>query len=147
MSGLFLAEIVLPGVERSVAVARRCVREVLIVAGHEDLNDVLLVVSELVTNAVSHSASREPGGFVTVEISSVDAMTAYIEVIDEGSVTIPEVRNADAGECGGRGLRLVEALAAGWGVRDEAYRRRVVWVAMSTKDGTSACVARAGGRN
>jgi len=142
MSVLFLAEIVLPGVGRSVWVARRCVGEVLIVAGHEDVDDVLLVVSELVTNALAHTASGEPGGFVTVEITSLDAVTAYIEVIDEGAATVPEVRNADAEECGGRGLWLVEAVAARWGVRDEGYRRRVVWVEMSTKNGTSACAAR-----
>src|SRR4051812_33341347 len=99
MSGLFLAEIVLPGVTRSVSVARRCVGEVLMIAGHEDVDDVQLVVSELLTNAVSHTASGEPGGFVTVEVASLDAATAYIEVIDEGAaVTVPEVRNADAGE-------------------------------------------------
>ncbi|MEV6157484.1 ATP-binding protein [Nonomuraea sp. NPDC052129] len=108
-SGLFLAEIVLPGVARSVAVARRCVGEVLMVAGHADVNAVRLVVSELVTNAVSHSASAEAGGFVTVEVTSLDIATAYIEVIDDGTaMTFPEVRNADAGDCGGRGLWLVE---------------------------------------
>ena len=143
MSGLFLAEIVLPGVKRSVSAARRCVAEVLIVAGHEDVSDVQLVVSELATNAVAHTTSGEPGGFITVEVSSLDAVTAYIEVIDDGSaVTVPEVHNADADECGGRGLWLVEALAAGWGVRDEGYRRRVVWAEISTKNGTSASAAR-----
>ncbi|MFD1547774.1 ATP-binding protein [Nonomuraea guangzhouensis] len=143
MSGLFLAEIVLPGVKSSVSVARRCVAEVLIVAGHEDVSDVRLAVSELVTNAVAHTASGEPGGFVTVEVSSLDAVMAYIEVIDDGSaVTVPEVHKADAEECGGRGLWLVEAVAARWGVRDEGYRRRVVWAEMSTKSGTSACAVR-----
>ncbi|MEU7852784.1 ATP-binding protein [Nonomuraea sp. NPDC049141] len=143
MNGLFLAEIVLPGVKRSVSVARRCVGEVLRVAGHEDVDDVQLVVSELITNAVAHTASGEPGGFVTVEVTSLDAATAYIEVIDEGAaVTVPEVRNADVGECGGRGLWLVAAVAVGWGVRDEGYRRRVVWAEMSTKNGTSAGAAR-----
>ena len=114
------------------------------VAGHEDVNDVQLVVSELVTNAVAHTASGEPGRFVTVEVSSLDAVTAYIEVVDDGATaTAPEVRKADADECGGRGLWLVEAVAARWGVRDEGYRRRVVWAEMSTKNGTSACAARA----
>ncbi|MFI7153117.1 hypothetical protein ACIBO2_50085 [Nonomuraea sp. NPDC050022] len=82
MSGLFLAEIVLPGVKRSVAVTRRCVGEVLMVTGHADVNDVRLVVSELVTNAVSHTASAEAGGFVTVEVTSLDAATAYIDCGD-----------------------------------------------------------------
>ena len=117
-----------------MSVARRCVGEVLMVAGHEDVDDVQLVVSELLTNAVSHTASGEPGGFVTVEVSSLNAVTAYIEVIDDGSaVTVPEVRNADADECGGRGLWLVEAVAARWGVRDEGYRRRVVWAECATR--------------
>ncbi|MBT2230251.1 ATP-binding protein [Nonomuraea sp. NEAU-A123] len=103
------------------------------------------MVSELVTNAMAHTESGQPGGFVTVELTSLDAFTAYIEVIDDGAVTIPEVRNADAGECGGRGLWLVEAVAARWGVRDDGYRRRVVWAEMSTKNGTSACAARGDG--
>ena len=92
------------------------------------------MVGELVTNAVAHTASGEPGGFVTVEVSSFDAVTAYIEVIDDGSAaTVPEVRNADADECGGRGLWLVEAVAVSWGVRDEGYRRRVVWAECATR--------------
>ncbi|MBT2228841.1 ATP-binding protein [Nonomuraea sp. NEAU-A123] len=136
-SGQFLGEIVLPGVERSVSLARRCIAEILTAAGHVDTDDVRLVVSELTTNAVAHTASGHPGGVVTLNIATVDAATLCIEVIDEGATTVPEVREAEVGECGGRGLWLVEAFATRWGVRDGGSGQQVVWVEMSAKDGAS----------
>ncbi|MEU4232537.1 ATP-binding protein [Nonomuraea sp. NPDC026600] len=135
MSGLFLGEIVLPGVKLAVPLARRCVADILTTAGHADVADVRLVASELVANAVTHTASGRPGGLVAMKIAAVDAETAYIEVIDEGAATVPRVRKAGTDDCGGRGLRIVEMSAVEWGVRDGGLGRRVVWVEMSTKAG------------
>nr|WP_246496941.1 ATP-binding protein [Sphaerisporangium rubeum] len=102
----------LPGRPESVALARGFVTERL-GKWHPAANDVTLLVSELVTNAVVHSRSRN-GGTVTVMI--VDRVGhVHVEVTDEGSETAPEIREDLLAE-GGRGLLLVQMIAHRWGV-------------------------------
>ncbi len=78
----------------------------------------LLVVSELVTNAIRHA---EPlvGGQVTVTWT-VDGRAVLIRVTDGGAASRPRVRHPSPRETSGRGLALVEALATHWGVEDAA---------------------------
>ncbi|HEX9536659.1 MAG TPA: ATP-binding protein [Streptosporangiaceae bacterium] len=78
---------------------------------------VVLLICELVTNAVQHSNSRRDGGTITVTlIATPDGIRA--EVIDEGSATVPALRPAPpepAGlDEGGRGLQLVDMLSTRW---------------------------------
>ncbi len=68
--------------------------------------DAALMTSELVTNAILYSASRLPGGEVTVAILSRDGVTR-VDVIDQGAV--PPCMAAPPGL--GQGLPLVAALA------------------------------------
>ncbi|MEO3809292.1 ATP-binding protein [Sphaerisporangium sp. B11E5] len=112
----------LPGRAESVAAARVFVRETL-GERHPAVDDVTLLVSELVTNGVVHSKSRD-GGTVTVMI--VDRVGhVHIEVTDEGGETAPEIRDNPLGE-GGRGLLLVELIAHRWGFsRDWSWQS--VW--------------------
>ncbi|MBG0821144.1 ATP-binding protein [Planomonospora sp. ID91781] len=90
------------------------------------LDDLLLLLSELVTNAVVHSDSgRTAGGRVTVRLtlSPVSSPGAvHVEVTDDGSAAgAPAVRVPEPGDDGGRGLWLVDLLATEWGChRDEA---------------------------
>ncbi|MFC5834049.1 ATP-binding protein [Nonomuraea insulae] len=131
----FLAELVFPGVASSVTVARHCVGRVLKCAGHQDVDNVLIVVSELVGNAVLHTDSRLSGGLVTVDVSALDESTARITVIDQGSVTVPRLREFSDTACAGRGLSIVEQLSAFWGVREDALGGRAVWAEVhTTKD-------------
>ncbi|WP_405634313.1 ATP-binding protein [Streptomyces sp. NBC_00056] len=76
----------------------------------DDIVEALrLIVSELVTNAVVHTASR------TIEITvSVTATEAIVTVTDQGLCGTPVVRKARPEEEHGRGLALVEALATRW---------------------------------
>ncbi|MFD0884381.1 ATP-binding protein [Streptosporangium algeriense] len=80
------------------------------------LDDVLLLLSEVVTNAVVHSDSaRHEEGLVTVRIGVGNGMV-HVEVLDAGSETGgPAVREATADGLGGRGLFLVDLLSADWG--------------------------------
>ena len=77
----------------------------------------MLLTSELVTNSVQHSNSRRRGGTVTITVIDVpDGIR--IEVIDDGSTTIPAAslsqhQEPDLAE-NGHGLRLVEILSARW---------------------------------
>jgi anti-sigma regulatory factor (Ser/Thr protein kinase) len=71
-------------------------------------NDLAVVVSELVTNAV-----RYGGPPITLEVSPGDG-TARVEVSD-GTATAPTPRGRDLFATGGRGLELVMHLTRAWG--------------------------------
>ena len=108
---------VLPGTADSAAAARRLTRD-LLGPGHPELDTAMLVVSELVTNAVTHSRSGLPGGTVTVAVST-GSPGVLIQVRDNGGLTEPRVvATPPAGAEGaehGYGLLLVSALAHTWG--------------------------------
>jgi anti-sigma regulatory factor (Ser/Thr protein kinase) len=78
-----------------------------------------LAVSELVTNAIRHGT-----GPLTLRLSRHDD-GVVVEVTDGGAGT-PRRRRATLDDEGGRGLQLVGALAAGWGVRP-AGAGKIVW--------------------
>jgi anti-sigma regulatory factor (Ser/Thr protein kinase) len=128
----FLGEVVLPGVAHSVAVARHCVGEMLAAAGHRAVDDAQLIVSELVSNSLIHTASGLYGGVVTVELVTVDAEIVRVEVTDDGADTMPRTREAGVDDCHGRGLWLVEQIALTWGVRLLGAGQRAVWAEMFT---------------
>ncbi|MEO3827487.1 ATP-binding protein [Actinomadura sp. B10D3] len=111
MRGLF-GVAVFPGVDRSPALARRFVREVL--GANPAADTVELCVSELVTNAVRYSASGD-GGRVTVAIAE-DGDVIRCEVTDDcGTPSTPHLRD-DPGAEHGRGLIIVDAVCTRWGV-------------------------------
>ncbi len=92
------------------AAARRALRG-LPLGGHAD--DVVLLASELVTNAVSH-AGLESGQSIELA-ATCDGLHARVEVRDPGvGFTLSDSR-------GGFGLHIVAAAASSWGVeRDGA---------------------------
>lgn len=93
--------------------ARQFLREVLAAWGRDDLTEAgMLLVSEVVTNAVVHGAAPLR---VTVEPS---AACVRVVVSDAGDGR-PEVRQTTTRDAHGRGLLLVEQLAERWGC-DEA---------------------------
>lgn len=56
-----LARLTLPGLEAFIPCARRCVVDAVAVSGCWAIGDLPVLVSELVTNAVKHTASGRPG--------------------------------------------------------------------------------------
>jgi anti-sigma regulatory factor (Ser/Thr protein kinase) len=105
---------------RSPREARRLVRELLEPrTGPEVLAEVLLAVSELVTNAVEHAgtAVQLRGGIVDGRVR--------IEVAD-GSGEIPRRRQPDLDALGGRGMLLVGHVADDWGIVT-AVDGKTVW--------------------
>jgi anti-sigma regulatory factor (Ser/Thr protein kinase) len=94
----------------SPAEARRQVRQFAAGHGVDDPTMLLLVVSELVTNAVVHGA--EPiemcawveGGTVRVEVSDSDPDISTV-------VTPPRASQ----QVGGRGLEIVDSVTRSWG--------------------------------
>ncbi|TMR99779.1 ATP-binding protein [Nonomuraea basaltis] len=134
VTGRFLAELVFPGVPSSVPIARHCVKGVLRAAGHQNMTGVQLVVSELVANAVMHSASGLAGGLITVDIRAIGDGLARIDVMDDGGLTVPHVREPSEMDCSGRGLQIVEETALRWGIGDNALGGRVTWAEVLTTD-------------
>src|ERR1700752_4388377 len=105
---------VLPGTADSASAARLMARQLL---GDSDpaVETVMLLVSELVTNAIVHSQSGAPGGTVTVALCPVSA-GVLVQVRDDGGPSEPCL--AETGTDGaehGYGLQLVDALADSWG--------------------------------
>jgi anti-sigma regulatory factor (Ser/Thr protein kinase) len=79
------------------------------------LDDLLLVISELVTNSVVHG----PGHAITVVVAVTDAEHVRGEVRDDGVATASQ-RVVDTGRDtpGGFGLMLVDRLTSCWGIRE-----------------------------
>jgi anti-sigma regulatory factor (Ser/Thr protein kinase) len=88
------------------------------------LDDLVMIASELVTNAVTHTHSGEAGGRLTVDVTwSPDS--ARVVVGDQGSDEVPDsTENPDEKETeyaeSGRGLLLVGALSTAWGMAGDA---------------------------
>ncbi|WP_307630675.1 ATP-binding protein [Streptomyces turgidiscabies] len=117
---------VLTATPASVGMARRKVRELLDLwnVGPDTCDSVLLVTSELVTNALTHAASER-----VVCRLYLSAGRLYIEVEDENrGRSLPARRRPEPDEQCGRGLLLVGVLSSDWGVRDAPDGSgRVVW--------------------
>jgi DNA-binding NarL/FixJ family response regulator len=88
------------------------------VAGITD--DVLLVVTELVNNAVTHARS---GCELRI---SVNPLTLRVEVVDEGTGT-PDPLPPSSTRNHGRGLHLIDALTAAWGYEPVPSGGKMVW--------------------
>ena len=106
---------------RNVRAAREFVADALRDQGFAgDYDTVLLLASELVTNAVRHAATP-------FEIRvDVERDGVHIEVIDGDGDHPPEVRHPGPDDTNGRGLLLVDQLSAGWGT-DRVGGNKAVW--------------------
>jgi hypothetical protein len=96
---------------------------------------VLIVATELGSNAIQHTASGR-GGWFAVEIAWHPS-AVHVAVADSGSPAEPHVIDAPAGEHG-RGLLLVRGLSARTGQTGD-QRGRLVW-AQIPWDGPSPAV-------
>jgi anti-sigma regulatory factor (Ser/Thr protein kinase) len=101
----------LPPHPSSIGAARRFVRTALVTAGRTELlDDAELAVSEIVTNAVVHAGTR-----IQVEVI-LGPVLLRVEVQDS-SPHQPRARRYAATASTGRGLGLLNEVAADWGVR------------------------------
>ena len=93
--------------------------------GHPCGDDTALLVSELFANSVRHGGSGTAGETVTVAVTAACGVVR-VEVTGRSGLGVPQLRVPDGDAEDGRGLRLVEALAARWGWRRRGGRT-VTW--------------------
>lgn len=120
--GVARLELQLPHTTQSVRRARRTIAAFLDpseVPGAV-VEDVLLLVSELVTNAFVHAGSP------AVVRLDADLERIKVAVADRNSQKKPSVREPDPSSSSGRGVLLVDRLAARWGVESQCTGK-VVW--------------------
>lgn len=109
-----------PPVSTGIGDARRFTRNQLESWGLVDLIDTtLLMVSELVTNAILHGGA---GAELTLRLSD-SRLRAEVR---DGNPSAPVVRNYSDTATTGRGMIIVDALAAEWGAF-AAGDGKVVW--------------------
>lgn len=109
--------------------ARRWARQRLVgtvIAADEPLAETLiLIISELVTNAVVHTGCPAVLRMVYhCPMQEPQRGTVRVEVEDASDLP-PAPRHPDRDETGGRGLELVGGLADRWGWRAEGSGKRV----------------------
>ena len=119
---------VFPGADSQVGRARLFVGDVL--DGCPVADDAVLLTSELVTNAIVHTASGK-GGKVIVTVYRADSRVR-VEVQDDGSDQAPAVHALGEARESGFGLELVDLMADSWG-HCGGRRRRVVWFTLQWK--------------
>nr|WP_240109955.1 ATP-binding protein [Streptomyces sp. MUM 203J] len=123
-----------PAVDASVPQARHAVRDLLhrqgVPAGDEVVQGLLLIVSELVTNAVRHAALLSPEVAVEVAIGP-----EWIRVsVEDNHPYRPKALETDSAQTGGRGLLLVREITQEAGgscdVEHTATGGKIIWAAL-----------------
>jgi anti-sigma regulatory factor (Ser/Thr protein kinase) len=118
-----------PGGPGAPACARRWIRSWLAGQSIGTETDVVLIVSELVTNSVVH-AHADSAQLLRITVARLKDHLR-IAVSDKGSETLPHVREAGDGTRGGAGLRIVDLLSSGWGVSRNSTGTTEVWFEMA----------------
>ena len=105
-----------PGFPEEVSRARRWTRDIL--RGSPLADDAELIVSELSSNAILHTASGSQSGSFHLALAVFPQVVA-LSVTDEGGTgTAPKVERQDDQAEHGRGLGMVSAIAHRVVVRD-----------------------------
>ncbi|MFG2236960.1 ATP-binding protein [Streptomyces sp. NPDC048734] len=111
-----------------VAGLRRVMRSHLGIWGlHGVVDEAQLCVSELVSNVITHVGPGTPA----VLAVSMNGAYLRVEVHDPDTRALPTLLDAKADSEGGRGMALVDAVAARWGV-ELGPDRKVTWCELAT---------------
>ncbi|MGW6793220.1 ATP-binding protein [Streptomyces chartreusis] len=90
------------------------------------VDDVQLVVSELVTNAIEHGHGR-------ISLSITEAASSIRIEVSDCSPVPAQVRSAQHDDLGGRGLMIVATLADSWGVSEDGC---TTWASLLSREPT-----------
>ena len=117
----------LPAGEAAATVAREAIRESA--CGLERLDDLVLLVSELTTNAVLHAGGAQELAFHRSRGAVVIALT------DRSVTSAPAVGRLGTSSPTGRGMAIIDSISDHWGV-SLAGSSKTVWCEVLL-DGTS----------
>ena len=95
------------------------------------LDEGVMIASELVTNAVRHGACAGDLAPGKVGLSWQRHIGRVICVVTDGSKMPPVLMAADMEAESGRGLHVVDALAAGWGWTMVGGAEKAVWAILA----------------
>jgi len=129
VDGDVVVDLPLPALPSSAGEARRAVRRAVehtladLESLEELVDDLLIAVSELVTNAVLHAGSE-----IRLRVKALPSWVR-VEVFD-GSPHLPRPIGTEGVAATGRGLRLVAELVDRWGAESEG-EGKVVWCEVS----------------
>ncbi|MFJ4059459.1 ATP-binding protein [Streptomyces albogriseolus] len=125
----------LPAHPASVRRARHAVTESLPHAVRSHLSDDLgLLTSELVTNAIRHGACGKDEDLI--ELVLWPAEGHYWLAVSDPGIGKPELAHPSADSENGRGLLLVDHLAAAWTVRPRPTRGTSVVAGLAYRQGS-----------
>lgn len=99
------------------------------------IEDAALIASELTTNVINHA--KGTGEFFEVGLRRRSGVL-ILEVSDSFQWQMPELKEHDDDATGGRGLFIVDALAAKWGVRPRQVGK-TVWVHLPIQREVTPC--------
>jgi anti-sigma regulatory factor (Ser/Thr protein kinase) len=114
-----LLDVVLPASVTAPGVSRRRLEEHDALAQSRRLDDVKLLVSELVTNAVRH-APHEPGDTVRLSVR-MEGELVHVEVCDRGPGFERPALGKRLADESGWGLYLLQRLSARWGTESNDH--------------------------
>lgn len=118
----------LPAGPESAGLARAAVRKTIADWDlPEPIDDALLIVSELVTNAFRYGA-----GSLVLHLTVEDGYLV-VGVQDNQPASTPTPKNVPDTQPDGRGLKLISAIASQWGW-DYANGHKVVWAQVPLGD-------------
>jgi hypothetical protein len=101
--------------------------------------EAVIIATELVTNAIKHGAVVGDG---QVELAWQRHATRVICVVVDGSARPPVLAVADLSAESGRGLQVVQALAASWGWMMVGATQKAVWAALQFAGGVGSLTSR-----
>lgn len=108
--------------------------------GEDVVEAAVLVVSELLTNAVKHAQPASPSGASCSLLLRLSRGELTVAVHDDDRRP-PTLRSASLDEEGGRGLLLVQAASLAWGYAHPLPRGKLVWAKLSAPIATAPGVS------
>ena len=110
------------GLPQRLSEMRQRIRKVL--GDVDGVDDVVVVASELASNAIRHSRSGQPGGSFVLQIVEFTDVW-HVRVEDQGGTRGFGTEDTEQGDETGRGLAVVAALSRAWGVMGGSAGRTV----------------------
>lgn len=128
-----------PGTDaRSVRVSRDFTANTLRRWGvAERREDIVVVVSELLTNALRHASSHsaDPKPRWPIQLGLLQCGPCVLCAVADPSEKAPAPRDPDYLAESGRGLHVIDALSDKWGYTTASDLGKVVWAMFSTEPG------------